>query len=483
MNMIKKSAAAAVLVFVLLFVSSCGLIIVNKSQMPKKTPETENTVTTETVTDADTRRLTLDTTSADDLKKESDSLFKGLSVVTAKGARLVVATVDETFLMGDGSETVLTSDRVARFSAVSEKLNADVDVKQFTESELERQLSEAVAEGRYFADVLAVPQSMVGYLASEGLIESLRTVPKFNIGAAYFSADSVTAMTAGHNIYGISGAGCFEPEKTYVFYFNKKLAKELGIDLYGLVSDGRWTLDEYEKAAEAAAAAGKKPTVYSPSVDINEMLLYGSGFDFTKNATDRTPETVTFDSGFSALCEKFHGMVKTEPSDDAKNEFLRGGALFLIDTLSAAEEMSASSLVWGLLPSPKLDEGSGYTAYIGDDAVILCIPKCQGDLELSGDFIEALCASSYRYIKFDYLYHYFTRVLRDNESVNSLKIILENENYDFVNIMRTGYPTLYANTAGAFSEIVAGTLTFEDYAAREEEVREYLAKWFPVKGR
>ena len=33
------------------------------------------------------------------------------------------------------------------------------------------------------------------------------------------------------SIYGISGAGCFEPEKTYVFYFNKKLAKELGIDL------------------------------------------------------------------------------------------------------------------------------------------------------------------------------------------------------------------------------------------------------------
>ena len=478
-----KTAIFAVILAAAMFLSSCGIILINGSNVPARQTETERARETEPVTDAETRAGTFDTTSADALKSDSDELLSKLSVVNAKGTRIVVAAVDTTFLTGDGSETVLTSDRVERFNSVSQKLDADIDVKTFTESELMRQLAEAVKEGAYFADVLAVPQSMVGYLASEGLIESLRTVPKFDMTAGYFSADSINAMTAGHEIYGVSGEGCFEPEKTYAVYFNTALAESLGLDLYGLVSEGKWTLDEYSKAAEAALNAGKKPTVCSPSVDINEMLLYGSGFDFTVNAVDKTPAAVTFGEDFAVLCEKFAAMPAAERPADAEGDFLKGEALFFIGTLNAAEAMSSSELVWGLLPSPKLGEGSDYSSYLKHDAAVLCIPKYQGDLELSGDFIEALFASSYKYMKYDYLYYYLTKVLRDNGSVNSLKIILNGGNYDFVNIMRSGFPTLYANTAGAFAEIVKGELSLEDYAAREDEVKEYLEKWFPVKGR
>lgn len=478
-----RSAALAALLAAALLLTSCGIIITNESQIPAKTEQTEKTPETGEETHAGTHGGTFDTTSADELKKGSDDMLASLNTVSAKGTRIVVACIDETFLTGDGSETLLTSERVERFNAVSKKLNADIDVKTFTESELQRQLAEAVEREEYFADVLAVPKNMVGYLASEGLIESLRTVPKFDVGADYFNADSVAAMTAGHMIFGAAGAGCFEPEKICAVYFNKDLANELGLDLYGLVSGGKWTLDEYEKCAAAAVKAGKKPTVYSPSADINEVLLYGSGFDFTVNAVDKTPEAVTFCEEFKDLCEKFSGMTPAVPSQDPQGEFLKGESLFLIDTLKAAAEMTDSDLLWGLLPLPKLNDGAEYASYLKDDSVVLCIPKYQGDLELSGDFIEALFASSYKYIKYDYLYYYLTKVLRDNGSVNSLRIILDGENYDFVNVMRSGFPTLYANTAGAFAEMIGGELAFEDYAEREAEVKEYLEKWFPVKGR
>jgi ABC-type glycerol-3-phosphate transport system substrate-binding protein len=479
----KKLSVIAALLALLLITSSCGIIITRDSKIPAKAAEnTDDTVTANAGTKPPYEHGEFATTSADELKKEAGDSLRSLSVVSAKGTRLVVAAVDGTFLTGDGTETVLSSDRVERFSAVSEKLNADIDVKLFTESELTRQLSEAVADGVYFADVLAVPRGMVGYLASEGLIESLRTVPKFDMNAGYFSADSVSAMTAGHKVYGLSGEGCFEPEKTYAVYFNKELASSLGLDLYRLVSDGKWTLEAYENCVRKAAEAGKKPTAYSPSVNYNEFLLYGAGFDFTVNETDRTPAAATFDAAFEALCGKFASMTKTSASVDPAGEFLSGEALFLIDTLNAAEDMSASELVWGMLPSPKLDEESEYTSYAKDDAVVLCIPKYQGDLELSGDFIEALCASSYKYIKYKYLYHYLTQVLRDNGSVNSLQIILGAENYDFVDIMRSGFPTLYSNTAGAFADMVSGKLTFEEYMTRRTEVEEYLKKWFPVSG-
>ncbi|MBQ3870325.1 MAG: extracellular solute-binding protein [Clostridia bacterium] len=479
----KKTVVTAAILVCAVLLSSCGIIISSESRIPAKTAAvTEKETATDAGTETPRDPGEFDTTSAEELKNDSEAALRSLTVVSASGTRLVVAATDASFLTGDGSETVLTSDRVERLQRVADKLHADIDVETFTESELKRRLSEAVSNGEYFADVLAVPRGMVGYLVSEGLVESLRTVPKFNIRADYFNADSVAAMTAGSDIFGAAGDGCFEPEKTYAVFFNKELARSLGLDLYGLVSDGKWTVEAYEDCVKKAAQAGKKPTVYSPSVNINEFLLYGSGFDFTVNATDKTPAPVTFYPSFSGLCETMAKMTKTPPSADAKGEFLKGEALFLIDTLNSAVEMSGSELVWGLVPSPKLDESSEYTSFAKDDAVVLCIPKNQGDIELSGDFIETLNAASYKYVKYDYLYYLFTKVLRDNGSVNSLQIILERENYDFVDIMRSGFPTLYNNTAGAFAEIISGTLTFDEYKTREKEVSEYLERWFPVRG-
>ena len=47
--------------------------------------------------------------------------------------------------------------------------------------------------------------------------------------------------------------------------------------------------------------------------------------------------------------------------------------------------------------------------------------------------------------------------------------------------MRSGFPTLYANTAGVFDDLLSGKLSFEEYKEKEPEVIEYMEKWFPVK--
>ena len=475
----KKLRLLAVFTAVLLCLQSCGIIVLNEIQGPGK----ESTTDDETERGTETKEVVeiiIDKQTSDEMKTQADDMLEQLDTLKYSGMRILVAATDTLFYEGDGSPTPLTSDRVVRAEKIKEKLDATVNVISFSEEDLYNKLKSAVKKKEYFADVIAVPISLVGSLVADGLVKSLRTVPGFDLKAEYFNEDAMAALSAGHGLYAVSGEGCFEPEKLYCIYFNKELAKQLGYDMYSLVSNGEWTLEKYVECVTAASNAGKGTVIIKEKAKYERMLLSGSGFDFALSSVDKTPEANTFTEEYKNKVELLSSLQRPFRSDSPEDTFTAGGALFYIDTVSAAENMADSSLVWGMLPFPKYGEDYEYGTYISDDAVVLCIPEYAADDRMSGDFIEALFASSSKYIKYDYLYHNMLDVLRDNGSVNSLNIIMNNPNYDFVFTMRSGYPSLYANTAGALDDLLSKDLTFEKYKEREEEVKEYLQKWFPV---
>ena len=463
----------------ILCLSSCGIIIINDT--PGKKPVTTDTETEPAGTETDDpKEIVLDKKTSDEMKAQAKATLDNLNTIKLSGVRLLIASVDDTFYGGDGSATLLTSDRVERVNAVSEKLDADLSIVTFSDDELCERLANAVKNKEYFADVLAVPARLIGRLVNDGLIKSIRTVANMDLKADYFDSDAMKAFSAGHALYALTGEGCFEPEKLYCVYFNRELAKSLGYDMYSLLSSGDFTLEKYAECAKAAEAAGKISAVLANAKNYKKMLLTGSGFDYTENGTDKVPAANTFTDEYKALTELFASIPDAEITLNAKEKFLEGEVLFYIDTVSNAESMATSSLVWGMLPFPKYGKEAEYKTYLSPEATVFCIPVGAADDSSSGDFIEAICAASQGYIKYDYIYYNMLNVLRDNGSVNSLNIIINNPNYDFAPSMKDGYPTLYANTVTAFEELVSGTLTFEEYKERETDVAEYLAKWFPI---
>lgn len=463
---------------VLLCFSSCGIIVINN--IDGKKTETSAPADTETAEETGgVKEIDIDKKTSDEMKAEAKSALDGLDTIKHLGLRILIAAVDDTFYGGDGSATLLSSDRVERVKNTEEKLDASLHVVTYTDEELVQNLTDAVSKGEYFADVLAVPQRLVGALASEGLIKSLRTVAGMDLKADYFCKDATEAFSAGHSLYALSGEGCFEPEKLYSVYFNRELAKSLGYDMYSLVSSGEWTLEKYAECAAAAKAAGKLSAALPAKNNYKRMLFTGSGMDFTSNGTDKTPAANTFSDAYKETVGLLAALDDAAMTG-AQDKFLSGDALFYIDTVSSAANMASSELVWGMLPFPKYSREAEYMTYTSPDAVVFCIPVGAADEKSSGDLIEALCAASKSYIKYDYIYYSMLNVLRDNGSVNSLNIIINNPNYDFVTAARSGYPTLYANTAGAFDELVSGSLSFDEYKEKETEVAEYLAKWFPI---
>ncbi|MBQ7699286.1 MAG: extracellular solute-binding protein [Clostridia bacterium] len=475
----KRLKLLAVFAAVLLCLQSCGIIIINNVD-GKETVTTAEDDTQEGTDTNEVKEIVVDKKTSDEMKKNADDTLQQLDALKYSGMRILVAATDTLFYEGDGSATPLTSDRVVRADKIKEKLDATVNVVSFSEEDLYNKLKAAVKKKEYFADVIAVPISLVGSLIADGLVKSLRTVPGLDLKADYFSADALNAFSAGHGTYALSGEGCFEPEKIYCIYFNKELAKQLGYDMYSLVSDGEWTLEKYVECAAAASSAGKGTAVVKENVKYERMLLSGSGFDFANSGMDKTPYANTFTEEYKNKVELLSTLQRPFRSDSPADTFTAGGVLFCIDTVFAAEEMADSSVVWGMLPFPKYNKDGEYGSYISDDAVVLCIPEYAADDRMSGDLIEALFASSTEYIKYDFLYHNMLDVLRDNGSVNSLNVIMNNPNYDFVIAMRSGYPTLYSNTAGAFSDLISKELTFEKYKEKEAEVTEYSEKWFPV---
>lgn len=478
----KKIKLLALLAAVILCLQSCGIIIINDIHGKDTESVTEDESGRETET-KEVKEIIIDKQTSDEMKKKADETLEGLDTQKYTGMRILVAVTDTLFYEGDGSLTPLTSDRVIRADKIEQKLGATVSVVGFSEDELFDKLKSSGRKKEYFADVIAVPISMVGKLCAEEVIISLRTVPGLDLEAGYFDTDSLSAFSCGHNTYAVSGDGCFEPEKTYCVYFNKDMAKQLGYDLHSLVSDGKWTLEKYAECVSAAVSAGSTSVVMKNAEKYKKMLITGSGFDFTDTDIDKTPSANTFTDEYGKKTELLSALPQASQPAEPMIDFLSGGSLFYIDTLLAAEKMADSPLVWGMLPMPKYNEEYEYGAYISEDAVVLCVPNYAADNRMSGDFIEAFCAASSEYIKYDFLYHNMLDVLRDNGSVNSLNIVMNNPNYDFVFAMKGGYPNLYANTAGAFDEMISGTLTFDVYKQREEDVAAYMEKWFPVTHR
>ena len=478
----KKLGLLAVLFAVILCVSSCGIIVINDIN-GKGTDSTSDSEADRTTDTHEIKEIIIDKETSDTIKKKADDALESLSLQKYPGMRVFIAATDTLFYEGDGSLTPLTSDRVIRAEKISEKLDTKINVNKYTEDELYEKLKSAVKKKEYFADVLAVPVSLVGKLAADGLIKSLRTIPDLDLKADYFDSESMSAFSGGHMLYALSGDACFEPEKLYCVYFNKEMAKQLGFDMYSLVSSGKWTLEKYAECVTAAKSSGYGTVVMKNAAKYKKMLLNGSGFDFADSGTDKTPEANTFSEEYESKVNLLSSLPDAVQDVSASDMFLSGGSLFYIDTVFAAEIMADSSLVWGMLPFPKYNESCEYSTYIADNATVLCIPEYAADDRLSGDVIEAFCASSKEYIKYDYLYHCMLDVLRDNGSVNSLNIIMNNPNYDFVTAMRSGYPTLYANTAGAFDELLSKELRFSEYKARMPEVIEYMQKWFPIKNK
>lgn len=221
-----------------------------------------------------------------------------------------------------------------------------------------------------------------------------------------------------------------------VVFFNKKLASDKNVgDIYGLVRDGKWTLD---KVAELSTNINEDLNGDS-KFDENDLygLISGNG-NMIDNfiVSSDVKMIVSDDEGYpkfnyntekaAAMCEKVFNLSQAKGVymiDEGKNTdtlepmFMNNKALFFTSTLNSAIAFRDMDTDFGIIPYPKYDEEqSEYKSFSKAGFAAFIIPSCTADPQMSADVTTVLSAESYKKVVPEYYDSTLkTKTSRDND--------------------------------------------------------------------
>jgi hypothetical protein len=208
--------------------------------------------------------------------------------------------------------------------------------------------------------------------------------------------------------YFIGGSASYQISDTEVIFFNTELIKSLGaVSPYSILSSKKWTWDK-----------------------LCEYLTFGKGFPSKEDilavmkatADEKSEDT---DTTAAALAEK---ILPSVISENAKESFLNGEALFYLGSLAEANEFSKTDTVFGLLPIPLFEEGKEYRSlHHSDDITVFACAKSSPDLERAAFIISAANASCYGSMESLFFSVTENSILRHNGSNLSLGYICSAE--------------------------------------------------------
>ena len=286
-----------------------------------------------------------------------------------------------------------------------------------------------------------------------GNFHNLKTNPYIDFTNPWWPSNIIEAADLGGQM--TLCFGNIDPtyyDVTYAMYFNKKLAEDLNTgDIYGLVNDGKWTLDKMAELSETAAADLNGDTVMDKNDRFgisSDMWMCVDGYiqscdiKITERDSDGMPKLLGLTERYADAQVKIRALLNNKniaffgSSPDAKELFQNSQSLFLANNIEAAHILRSMKDDFGIIPYPKFNEAQEkYITYnaIGDSTAFV-IP-ITADEELSGAVLEALAYYGWKNL----LPAYYDRALkgkaaRDTDSEAMLDMIFANIEFDFTQI-------------------------------------------------
>ena len=437
---------------VLLSFDSCGFIIVNDISS-RGTQSGGNEEDGEGAETAKPSTGYVKYTDRTDAKAVAESYLQSLPDRDYDGAVFFIATPSKAYFAPDDTEPVLSRLVAQRNAEVSEKLNITMLTDEIDASSMKKQLDEAIASGSFFTDLLLIPFGQVGnYKASNSLL-NIRTAPFFDLDKPYFNEESSQMTSGGYTTYAVAGDATLSPADFAAVYFNRTILEIAGVDpadLYRSVTEGKWTWDRLLAATEAVSTTGGVTSISAESVSerFPDLVFNSCGNEFVLTGSRKVPVIgYTSRSAKSAMdaLEKFYGDENARLRDysGAVNDFAEGMSAFHVEYLYAMSWLTNSAADWGLLPLPKGSEGDeAYRTLMPVEAQVFAIPRNHTNTEIPAIVLSALCAASDGYIYDAFVDYNMMNVLRDNDAVNMLDLILDTASFDFAFAFGGAFPPI-----------------------------------------
>lgn len=496
-KVIKRALCMIFIVSVLLFQSSCGIIVWNENGA-----DTDDTSAPTSDTSSDTNSGDIKPPEADDSidaqpKAPSELARERLEALLDRDlstSKLIIATSDREALRPTGDTgSAASRARGDAFRAVEEKYNTEILLSGYDTAALLEAAKTAYNTDMYFADLIAIPQNMLGFFHAEGILANMNSLPFTNYSAEYYNHGINEQAKIGSVQFGISGAINFDPDKINCVYFNRMLVTACGVeDIYSLVREGEWTFDTVSELSLMANDANQSILGIGarvPTLDFIDICASAQGMKYVNTSAD-VPTVDYFSGDFAdhatGIVTRLYNMIykdkivaQTE-GDTTHHIFTTGSLLFCVDNLSYAQKIANSESEWGILPMPKYNsEQEVYISPTDGDMQIFCALANTPHFETSGLILEALNCAAYGYVDRAYKDTCIDYYLRDSGSIGMLDVIIDSAAYDFAHMFASGVTNLENATYKAVQNAVTtrSTLSYYYNYYRNSANRYIAAAW------
>ncbi len=505
--MIMKRIVSAFIVLTLLITStSCGFIIVNDMSDGYDTAETTESTVSEAESDAtgDVNNVSSNKSDAKyeqyvsdvDKKALSEQYLSELPQRDYDGAVFFITTTDKSFIAPDDTGNTVSRLAMIRNANVEEMLNINLIVTVADSGTMLTDLKNAIASDSYYTDLLMLPIYTVGSFRMADTLINMRTLPFFDLDKPYFNAMSSDMTSGGYSTYGVAGDASISPSSFSAVFMNKTVISEAGAnidEIYSSANNGTWTWDMYLSVVdkvkllnENSGTAYYTTTAENTASRLTDLVFKSSGNDYISAGVRRVPIVGYTVKSTKKTMENLYKLYNddsriTDSSAGAINIFSKGESAFLIEYLDVMPDIASSCAEWTLLPLPKEDERDEYRTLIANTESVFAVPINHTNGEFAAITLSYLNAASYGYIYDEYVEYNMYHVLRDNNSVNMLDLILDTPTFDFAFAFGNAYPTIAQATYQLIRDCASKNNLSEFFNDRKSTANDTMRKYFDLR--
>lgn len=277
---------------------------------------------------------------------------------------------------------------------------------------------------------------------TQNAMYNILDLPYIDQSASYYFKKASEVFKINDYQYFLAGEYTYPLLSSVYCIFNKEKWNEWQLeDPYQLVYDGAWTYDQMmsllKDTYQDLNGDGKSDMEDFhgfTTAAVNEMLtyMYPAFGGVSVQFDDAGVHFPLYNDKNVEIIERLVSLKENPDvyTCDSWDHFFNGNSLICLYG-SSMERLRHSEFDVGLLPSPKFDENQqDYITYMCGG--MTAVPVTAANPERTGAIIEALFSASHQYITDAFIDNYVEqRVIRDEDSINMYRLIVETGIYDF----------------------------------------------------
>lgn len=354
-----------------------------------------------------------------------------------------------------------------RNTAVEEKYKVKiVTIEDFgTSGSAGMRIKNTVSAGDFLCDFAMMPAYDAPVLAYQSFLYDLNAIEYLDLDKDFWDRNANANFTIQDVLYYTTGdISRWDDSLQHCVAFNKNMMKENhpDVNLYDLVSEGKWTLNVMNNLAKEVSEDLNNDGRYN-EFDLFGLMLWDDTVYGMINASGAKIVSLDLETGKLTLGldnnERLLNLL-TEFTVIGKNPYtfnfqrVAGGdlsktinvfsdnrAMFFMTLIKELNMIRDMETDYGILPYPKYteDQDRYYNSVSPWHMTFACVPFVTGDIEKTGIILRELAYYAREYITPAYNESVLTgRYIRDDESSVSLEIMSSTRIYDLGFFLRPG---------------------------------------------